>query len=209
MFAARAIGNDPRFSRFALKRHQKRILFQVCKKIRVQQGNVNRKRGSGRPRTVQTPENAHRVELLLRSPPRLPSTHLSARKTAKATQISRTSVQRMAKARGLKALKKTKVHKIPIPKRRRETNEQRRARLSQDLLDIGEHLVTNGIFTDDTPFHLRGNLSTQNQRVYTSGKKRDVRAESLMLTTSHLNFEEKLMVFSAISVISFSGFLLI
>uniref|UniRef100_A0A914CGM7 Uncharacterized protein n=1 Tax=Acrobeloides nanus TaxID=290746 RepID=A0A914CGM7_9BILA len=34
-------------------------------------------------------------------------------------------------------IKKTKVHRIPKPKRRRETNEARRARLCQDLLDMG------------------------------------------------------------------------
>jgi hypothetical protein len=34
-------------------------------------------------------------------------------------------------------------------------------------LEIDEHLVTNDIFTDESPFHFNGNLSTQNQRVYT------------------------------------------
>ena len=67
----------------------------------------------------------------------------------------------------------------------------------------GEHSITNGVFIDESPFHLNANLSTQNQRVYTSEKKRDVRAESLQLETSQLNFEQKLQVFAAISV-SFS-----
>ena len=100
------------------------------------------------------------------------------------------------------------MHRIPIPKRRRESNEERRVRLCQQLLDMDEILVTNGIFTDETPVHLNGNLSTQNQRIYITGKKRDVPAERLHLATSHLNFEEKLMIFTAISVTSFRTFLI-
>uniref|UniRef100_A0A914E468 Transposase n=1 Tax=Acrobeloides nanus TaxID=290746 RepID=A0A914E468_9BILA len=87
-------------------------------------------------------------------PPRIPGTHLSARKVARGTGISRSSVRRTAKERDLKGIKKTKVHRIPKPKRRRETNEARRARLCQGLLDMGEHLVTNSVFTDESPFHL-------------------------------------------------------
>uniref|UniRef100_A0A914ED13 Transposase n=1 Tax=Acrobeloides nanus TaxID=290746 RepID=A0A914ED13_9BILA len=121
---------------------KRRTIYDACKKIQAQQGSVERRHGSGRPRAVRTEENVDRVERLLQSPPHLPGTHLSARKVARATGISRSSVRRIAKIRGLHARKKTKVHRIPIPKKRRETNEQRRMRLSQDLLDMGEHLVT-------------------------------------------------------------------
>uniref|UniRef100_A0A914CPY7 Transposase n=1 Tax=Acrobeloides nanus TaxID=290746 RepID=A0A914CPY7_9BILA len=174
-------------------------IYDACRKIRTQGGSIERKQGSGRPRTIWTEENMRRVEALLKSPPRIPGTHLSARKVASGAGISRRSIQRIAEDRGLKCLKKTKVHKIPIPKRRRETNEQRRVRLCRGLLGMGDHLVTNGIFTDEAPFHLNANLSTQNQCVYTTGRKRDVRRESLQLETSHLNFELKLMVLAAIS----------
>ena len=185
-------------------RDWKRTTIQdACKKIQAQRGSVERRHGSGRPRTVRTEDNEERVARLLQSPPRIPGTHLSARKVAASTGISRSTVRRIAKSRGLHTRRKIKVHRIPIPKKHRENNEQRRVRLSQDLLDIGAPF-TNGIFTDDAPFHLKGTLSTQNQRVYTSGRKRDIRPESLHLGTSHLNFEEKLMVFAAISVTFFS-----
>ena len=77
-------------------------IFDACKKIRAQQGSVERKQGSGRRRTVRTEENIDRVARLLQSPPRIPGTHLSARKVARGTGISRSSVRRIAKERGLK-----------------------------------------------------------------------------------------------------------
>uniref|UniRef100_A0A914DXC8 Transposase Tc1-like domain-containing protein n=1 Tax=Acrobeloides nanus TaxID=290746 RepID=A0A914DXC8_9BILA len=108
---------------------KQQTIYDACRKIRAQGGSIERKQGSGRPRTIRTEENMRRVEALLKSPPRIPGTHLSARKVASGTGISRRSIQRIAEDRGLKFLKKTKVHKIPVPKRRRETNEQCRVRL--------------------------------------------------------------------------------
>ena len=105
-------------------------IFDACKKIRAQQGSVERKQGSGRWRTVRTEENIDRVARLLQSPPRIPDTHLTARKVVRGTEISRSSVRIIAKERGLKVrgfvylssllfkvIKKTKVYRIPKPKR--------------------------------------------------------------------------------------------
>lgn len=174
-------------------------IYEACKRIRARYGDIQRRHGSGRPRTVRTEENTDRVVELFQNP----GSDLSTRKVALATGISRGSVRRMAQDRGLKVFKKTKVHRIPIPKRRRDSNEERRVRLSQEPLDLGERLVTHGVFVDESPFHINANLSTQNQRVYSRGKKRDVAPGRLQLKTSHLNFEEKIQVFAAISVSRF------
>lgn len=62
-----------------------------------------------------------------------------------------------------------------------------------------EDLVKTGIFTDESPFQLFSPVSTQNKRVNTKGKKRDISAERLVLESSNLTFEKKLEVFAAIS----------
>uniref|UniRef100_A0A914DWK6 Transposase n=1 Tax=Acrobeloides nanus TaxID=290746 RepID=A0A914DWK6_9BILA len=49
---------------------KRRTIYDACKKIQAQQGSVERRHGSGRPRTVRTEENVDRVERLLQSPPR-------------------------------------------------------------------------------------------------------------------------------------------
>uniref|UniRef100_A0A914CYE5 Ig-like domain-containing protein n=1 Tax=Acrobeloides nanus TaxID=290746 RepID=A0A914CYE5_9BILA len=47
-------------------------IYDACRKIRAQGGSIERKQGSGRPRTIRTEENMRRVEALLKSPPRIP-----------------------------------------------------------------------------------------------------------------------------------------
>lgn len=117
--------------------------------------------------------------------------------------ISRSSVQRIAKSRGLQPKKKVRVHKIPKPKKRIETNEERRARCAEDLLfmcdSTQEDLVKNGVFSDQSHFQVCGPISTQNKRVYSKGKKSAIPAERLLIEQSNLTFEQKVMVYAAIS----------
>lgn len=112
-------------------------------------------------------------------------------------------MRRIANCRGIKSNRKVRVHKIPKPKKRLETNEERRVRCAEDLLEMCEptqdDLMKTGIFSDQSNFQLVGPVSTQNKRVYSKGKKRDVSADRLFLETSNLAFERKVMVYAAIS----------
>ena len=63
-------------------------------------GTLDRRSGSGRPRTVTTEENEMIVEELICSQEENPGTHLSPREIEKETGISRSSIQRMVKRRG-------------------------------------------------------------------------------------------------------------
>jgi hypothetical protein len=58
------------------------------------------------------------------------------------------------------------------------------------LLDRGEYLVTKGIFTGESYFQLHGPASTQNERVNTKRKKRDIPSSRLLIETSNLTFEK-------------------
>lgn len=161
-------------------------VFNACKKIENQRGSIERRHGSGRPKSARTEENEELVEEALLSADDEPGTHLSLRKAARkigmslknflfSLEISQTSVRRIAKSKGIKAKKKVRVHKIPIPKRRIESNEERRVRLAKDLLEMcdpeQDDLVKKGIFTDESNFQLYGPVSNQNRRVYSKGKK--------------------------------------
>ena len=60
---------------------------------------MNRKEGSGRPRSVATEENNNLIEELICSQEEAPHTHLAPRKIAEQTGISCLSIRRMMKRR--------------------------------------------------------------------------------------------------------------
>jgi len=133
------------------------------------------------------------------SPEHAPGTHLSQRMTALATGLERTSVRRIAKRVGLKALRKLRVHKLPRRIRETETVQRERVRLSAELLRI-PHLEDCIIMTDEKVFTLEAPFISQNERVYTAGKKVDIAPDRLLRPTSHLNFQKKLMVSVGLSM---------
>ena len=75
-------------------------------------GSTDRRPGSGRSVTVTTEGNEELVGDLICSQEENPGTHLSLRKIEKVTGISRTSVRRMVKRRGLKQFKRVKTPRM-------------------------------------------------------------------------------------------------
>ena len=91
--------------------------FRICKehptkkwnKVSVQRllkrfqehGSMDRRPGSGRPRTSTTAENEQIVEELIFSQEDRPGTHSSPREIEKHTGIDRSAVRRMVKRKGL------------------------------------------------------------------------------------------------------------
>ena len=66
---------------------------------------MDRRPGSGRPRTATTVENEEIVEDLICPQEESPGSHMSPREIKKHTDISRSSVKRMVKRKGLKQFK--------------------------------------------------------------------------------------------------------
>ena len=64
---------------------------------RTDSGTMNRKEGSGRPRSVTTEENTDLIEELICSQEEAPRTHLAPCRIAEQTRISRSSIRRMIK----------------------------------------------------------------------------------------------------------------
>jgi biotin operon repressor len=72
-------------------------------------GSTYRKKGSGRPRTAMTDENREHVEEVIVSQEDEPGRHKSQQKIASELNVSRRSVQRMAKELKLEAFKRIHV----------------------------------------------------------------------------------------------------
>ena len=71
-------------------------------------GTMNRKEGSGRPRSVTTEENTNLIEELTCSQDEAPHTHLAPRKIAEQTEISCLSIRRLIKRRNFRQFKRVK-----------------------------------------------------------------------------------------------------
>ena len=75
-------------------------------------GTMNRKEGSGQPRSVTTEENTDLIEELICSQEEAPHTHQAPCKIAKQTGISRPSIRRIIKRRNFHQFKKVKTPEI-------------------------------------------------------------------------------------------------
>ena len=83
------------------KNWNKVSVYRLLKRFK-EENTMDRKIGSGRPRTVTNEENEELVAELICSQEENPGTHMSPREIEKNTGISRSSVKRMIKRKGLK-----------------------------------------------------------------------------------------------------------
>ena len=82
--------------------------------------SIERKPGSGRPRTVRTDENINVIDELSSSQEKTPNTHLSQREISNFTEINRSSVQRaIAKDLKKKAFRRVKTPQLNANQRQR------------------------------------------------------------------------------------------
>ena len=75
---------------------------------------LNRKEGSGRPRSVTTTENTDLIEELICSQEEALHTHLAPRKIAEQTRMSCSLVRRMIKRRNFRQFKRVKTPEINV-----------------------------------------------------------------------------------------------
>jgi hypothetical protein len=129
-------------------------------------GDIDRVKGSGRPRTETTEENQAVVEDLVMSQESEPGTHLTQHEIAVEIGTSRSSVQRMIHGLGLRAYKKIKVQKLSDMDK-----EKRLVRAKRMLRYFKWENVRKTFFTDEKIFKLQEARNVQNDRVY--GRSRD------------------------------------
>ena len=135
-------------------------------------GTMNRKEGSGRPRSVTTEENTDLIEELICSQEEAPHTHLAPRKIAEQTGISRSSIRRMIKRRNFRQFKRVKTPEMNDGCRNRR---YARAIALAEKFERNTRMIEKTVwqdekdFTRDVPVNVPVNL--QNDRVYGKGKK--------------------------------------
>ena len=172
------------------KRHINKFLVQLRKF-----GTVDRRPGSGRPRSARTDENVDAVESLVLSQEDKPQSHRTVREISREARIHRSSVSRIIhKDLRLKCCKKRRAQEL--------TDANCKARLLRSLLLLDKFSDTDSdfiFFTDEKVFHVASPVNMQNDRVYVphNVRKREIAAERLLRCRP--TFSKSLMVSVAIS----------
>ncbi|XP_066910471.1 uncharacterized protein [Clytia hemisphaerica] len=142
---------------------------------------MDRRKGSGRPRSARTEENEHLVEEMICSQEDEPGTHVTPRNIATELEISHSSVRRIFKEKGYGQFKRLKTPQMNESTRKRRVD--RAAGLAQKFKS-NPRMIERAVFQDESDFPLQVPLNTQNDRVYSKGLKKDVRESSLFHETN-------------------------
>ena len=134
-------------------------------------GTMERRPGSGRPRTVTTPENEALISELICSQEDKPGTHLSPREIEKCTVIKRSSVVRMVKKNGYQQYKRLKTPRVTAATKQRRAE---RATALAEKFGKSKRSIERCVWQDEKDFTLEVLFNSQNSRVYCKGKKADV-----------------------------------
>ena len=185
---------------FPQKNCNKNGLDALLHKIRAT-GTVDRKPGSGRPRSARTLQNVDAVHNLVLSQENAPRTHRTTRQISQETGVSRTTVSRIIhKNLKLKCLKRRRAQELTSA-----NLDARLKRWKQLLSKFPIHTVDFICrFTDEKVFTVAPPSNTQNDRVYvpSTTSKRDVNAERLLRTRP--TFSHSVMVSVAVSMLGCS-----
>ena len=132
----------------------------ICKRIKETGSAVNRKAGSGRPKSVRTEANVNAVSELICSQEEQPGTSRSTREIAREVGISKTSVWEIAKNDlGLHCYKRTPVQVL------NDATKRKRLERSRALLRRVTVLKSKRVFfTDEKAFYIDPPVNTQNDR---------------------------------------------
>ena len=146
-------------------------------------GSMERRKGSGRPRTVTTQENTELVEELICSQEDEPHTHLTPREIEGTEDISRSSIVRIVNDQGINNFKRNKTTAM------NEGTRERRVERSANLIEKfakNPRMIEKTVWQDEKDFPLYVPVNSQNDRVYHRGKKSDVPDARLNKETKRL-----------------------
>jgi len=160
----------------------------ICKKVKQTSSAVNRKAGSGRPKSARSEENIHAVLKLICSQEDQPGTRKSTREIAQEVGISQTSVRTIAKKDlGLRCFKRTPAQVLTAA-----TKQKRLERSKALLTRLSVARSKKVFFTDEKAFYIQHPVNTQNNRVWGAGRKTDVSTERLLVQRA--KFSQHVMV---------------
>lgn len=179
---------------FPSKNWNKNGLDNLLRKIRAT-NSVDRKPGSGRPRSTRTEENIDAVQDLVLSQEDRPQTHRSTRQISRETGISQPTVFRIIhEDLKLKCLKKRNAQQLTT-----NNKDSRLDRCKKLLRKFPVESVDFIWFTDEKVFTVAPPINAQNDRLYVSKEtlKRQVDAKRLLRTRP--TFSRSVMVSVAVS----------
>ena len=158
-------------------------------------GSIERKVGSGRPKSARTSANIKKVEELICSQEEEPGTHKSPREIERITGIHRSSVQYMVKKDlVMRSYKRIVGHKLNDDGR---IKHLQRCQLLLQRFPT-ERSTGNIWFTDEKTFSVATPVNSQNDRVYSNAnRKRDVDPRHLI--REHQHFNKSVMVSLGVS----------
>jgi transposase len=163
-------------------------LQTICRRVDQRGSAVDRKVGSGRPKTARTVQNVEAVDSLICSQENKPGTHSSTREIASQLHISRESVRRIAKSDlGLKSFRR-----VPGQVLNDTTRQKRLTRCRQLLRRCTVQKTKEVFFTDEKIFYLDPPVSSCNSQVWSAGKKRDISPQRLV--SQRAKFSRRVMV---------------
>ena len=155
---------------------------------------MNRKEGSGRPRSATTEENTNLIKELICSQEEAPHSHLALRKIAEQIGMSRSSIRRMIKRRNFRHFKRVKIPEMNgVCRNRRYT----RAIALAEKFERSTGMIEKTLWQDERDFTLDVHVNLQNDQVCGKGKKSNVPDENLFVSTNKIS--RKVIVPTAIS----------
>jgi len=162
---------------YPMKNWSLSTLNGICRRINTRGSAVERKRGSGRPKSARTEDNIAKVQELLCSQEDRPGSSKSTRQVAAHVGISERTVRRIAKVDlNLKAFKREPAQII------NEATKNKRLMRSQLLLQRMSVKKTKIVFfTDEKLFYIDPPVNSQNDRVWSTGRKHDVDPRRLLV----------------------------
>ena len=175
---------------FKHKKWNRNAVNYAIKKFQTT-GNILRRKGGRKP-TLQDSVEPKVMELICSQEDK-PQSHLSQRKAARVLGVSRSTVQRIAKRHKLKALKKLRAPQL------KEAAKIRRTERAANLLKKFDRpsRIHRIVFQDEKDFCLQVPTNHQNDRVYTSGLKKNVADDRLYHTQNKQSL--KVMVSCGVS----------
>ena len=158
----------------------------LCCRVDSRGSAIERKKGSGRPKSARTVNNVHQVETLICSQEGRPSTHSSTREIAASVGISHQSVCNIAKRDlGLSAFKR-----VPGQVLNAVAKQKRLVRCKHLLRRCTVARTKRIFFTDEKVFYL--DPPVRCGQVWSSGRKRDVSPSRLI--KQRAKFSRRVMV---------------
>jgi len=163
-------------------------ISKICQKIDKTGSALGRKDGSGRPKSARTEGTIAAVKELICSQEDQPGTSLSTRDIGKQVGISEATVRRLAKVDlELRCFKRTRVQVI-----NEATRVKRLQRSKQLLRRMSVEKAKRIFFTDEKVFYISPPVNSQNNRVWSGAKKRDISSRRLL--AQRAKFSAKVMV---------------